>query len=216
VLPRISTLVTAVVSFPINIFIGIVTAVVVIVPRTYALVVGTGVGTDMAVVVRDDAKSLVLADGVGEGALPVVVFAGTAVKTVISARAFRPRMVGIDGIAAAALAAVAGGLAGRGGIVPGVFLVMELWHGGPVGIVGETSDEEAADGFSSIRVTVKRDDGGIGKVGMGVGAYLCGSEPFADCIDRPTIHELVMIQFLLSVLQRTSLSGEVTEAADVG
>jgi hypothetical protein len=97
-----------------------------------------------------------------------------------------------------------------------VFLIMELWHGGPVGVVGETSDEEAADGFSSIRVTVKRDDGGIGEVGMGAGAYLCSSEPFADCIDRPTIHELVMIQLLLSFLQRASLSGEVTEVADVG
>jgi hypothetical protein len=125
-------------------------------------------------------------------------------------------MVRVDGVAAVALAAVANGLAGRGRIVPGVFLVMELWHGGPVGIVGETSDEEAADGFSSIRVTVKRDDGGIGKVGMGTGAYLCGGESFADCIDRPTIYEFVMIQLLLSFLQRTSLSGEVTEAADVG
>jgi hypothetical protein len=216
VLPRISTLVTSVVSFPINIFVGVVTTVVVIVPRTYALVVGTGVGTDMAVVVRDDTKSLVLADGVGKGALPVAVFGGTTIKAVIPARAFGPQMVGVDGVAAAALAAVADGLAGRGRIVPGVFLVMELWHGGPVGIVGETSDEEAADGFSSIRVTVKRDDGGIGKVGMGTGAYLCGSESFADCIDRPTIHELVMIQLLLSFLQRASLSSEVTEAADVG
>jgi hypothetical protein len=200
VLPRISTLVTSVVSFPINIFVGVVTTVVVVVPRTYALVMGTGVGTDMAVVVRDNKKSFVFADGVGKGALPVAVFAGTTVKAVIPARAFGPRMVGVDGIAAAALAAVADGLAGRGRIVPSVFLVMELWHGGPVGIVGETSDEEAVDGFSSIRVTVKRDDGGIGKVGMGAGAYLCGSESFADCIDRPTIHELVMIQLLLSFL----------------
>jgi hypothetical protein len=208
-------LVTAVISFPVNVFIGVVAAVVIVVPETYTLVVGAGVGTDMVVVVRDNAKLFVLADGVGEGALPVAVFAGTAVKTVIPARAFGPRMVGVDGVAAA-LAAVVGGLAGQGGIVPSVFLVMELWHGGPVGIVGETSDEEAADGFSSIRVTVKRDDGGIGKVGMGAGAYLCGSEPFADCIDRPTIHELVMIQFLLLILQCASLGGEVTEVADVG
>jgi hypothetical protein len=125
-------------------------------------------------------------------------------------------MVGVDGIAATALAAVADGLVGRGRIVPGVLFVVELWHGGPVGIMGETSDEEAADGFSSIRVTVKRDDGGVGKVGMGAGAYLCGSESFADCINRPTIHEFVMVQLLLSFLQCASLSGEVTEAADVG
>jgi hypothetical protein len=90
VLPRISTLVTSVVSFPINIFIGIVTTVIVIVPRTYVLVVGTGVGTDMAVVVRDDTKSLVLADGVGKGALPVAVFGGTTIKAVIPAGAFGP------------------------------------------------------------------------------------------------------------------------------
>jgi hypothetical protein len=112
VLPRISTLVTSVVSFPINIFIGVVAAVIVIVPRTYALVVGTGVGTDMAVVVRNDAKSLVLADGVGEGALPVAVFTRTAVKTIIPARASIPRVVRVDGVAAAALVAVAGGLVG--------------------------------------------------------------------------------------------------------
>jgi hypothetical protein len=216
VLPRISTLVTSVVSFPVNIFIGVVTAVIVIVPRTYTLVVGTGVGMDMAVVVRNDTKSLVFADGVGEGTLPVAVFTRTTVKTIVPARASIPRVVGVDGVAAAAFAAVADGLAGQGGVVPGVFLIMELWHGGPVGIVGETSDEEAANGFSSIRVTVKGDDGGIGEVGMGAGAYLCGSELFADCIDRPTIHELVMVQLLLSFLQRVSLSGEVAEAADVG
>src|SRR5580693_4409506 len=112
VLPRISTLVTSVVSFPINIFVGVVTTVVVIVPRTYALVVGTGVGTDMAVVVGDNTKLLVFADGVGEGTLPMAVFARAAVKTIIPARAFVPRVVGVDGIAAAAFAAVAGGLAG--------------------------------------------------------------------------------------------------------
>jgi hypothetical protein len=183
VLPHISTLVTAVVSFPVNIFIGVVAAVVIVVPGTYTLVMGAGVGTDMVVVVRDDAKSFVLADGVGEGALPVAVFAGTAIKTVIPARAFGPRVVGVDGVAAAAFAAVADGLAGRGGVVPGVFLIMELWHGGPVGIVGETSDDEAVNGFSPIRVTVERNNGGIGEIGMGVGAYLCGSESFADCID---------------------------------
>jgi hypothetical protein len=91
VLPRISTLVTSVVSFPIDIFVGVVTTVVVVVPRTYALVVGAGVGTDMAVVVRDDTKSLVLADGVGEGALPVAVFGGTTIKAVIPVRAFGPQ-----------------------------------------------------------------------------------------------------------------------------
>jgi hypothetical protein len=162
-------LIAAVVSFPVNIFIGVVTTVVVIVPGTYALVVGTGVGTDMAVVVGDDAKSLVFADGVGEGTLPMAVFARAAVKTIIPARAFVPRVVGVDGVAVAAFVAIVGGLAGRGRVVPGVFLVMELWHGGPVGIVGKTSYEEAADGFSSIRVTVKGDDGGIGEIGMGAG-----------------------------------------------
>jgi hypothetical protein len=90
VLPRISTLVTSVISFPINIFVGIVTTVVVIFPRTYALVVGTGVGADMAVVVRDDTKSFVFADGVGKGALPVAVFGGTTIEAVIPARAFGP------------------------------------------------------------------------------------------------------------------------------
>jgi hypothetical protein len=90
VLPRISTLVTLVVSFPINIFVGVITTVVVVVPRTYALVVGTGVGADMVVVVGDNTKSLVLTDGVGKGALPVAVFGGTTIKAVIPAGALGP------------------------------------------------------------------------------------------------------------------------------
>jgi hypothetical protein len=112
VLPCISTLVTMIIGLPVNIFIGIVAAVVIVVPGTYAAVVGAGMGTDVAMVVGDDTKSFVFADGVGEGTLPVTMFTRAAVETVILAGTFGPRMVGVNGVATTALVAIAGGLAG--------------------------------------------------------------------------------------------------------
>jgi hypothetical protein len=176
-----------VVGFPINVFISIITTVVVVVPGTDAAVMGAGMGADVAMVVGHDAKSFVFADGVGEGTLPMAVLTGTTVETVVPAGALRPRMVRVDGIAMTAFVAVASGLAGRGRVVPGMFFVMELWHGGPVRVVGEPTDEETVNGFSSIRVAMEGDDGGIGEVGMGTSAHLCGSELLADRIDGPAV-----------------------------